>query len=122
MGWASWGADFPDAANFFDPMLLSSSVGDQSENMAFFQSPTLDGIVARMQQTPDGPARATLVLEAERLVADEAPWIPTHLARTLEVWQPRLHGYRPSALCPLDFTDVWIDEAVTPRRDEGGGP
>lgn len=111
MGWTSWGADFPDAANFFDPMLLSSSVGDQSENVAFFQSPALDALVGEMQQTADGPERAALVIAAERLVAAEAPWIPTHLARTLEVWQPRLRGYTPSALSPLDFTRAWLSDA-----------
>lgn len=114
MGWASWGADFPDAANFFDPMLLSSSIGDQSENLSFFASPALDDVVARMTQTPDGPNRARLVLEAERIVADEAPWIPTHLARTLEVWQPRLRGYVPSALGPLDFSRAWLAGGATP--------
>ncbi len=104
MGWASWGADFPDPSNFFDPMLVSRSIGDESENLPFFANPSLDALIASSDLLEPGAERTALFADAERIVASEAPWIPTFGTANLEVWQPRLVGYAPNPLVPLDFT------------------
>lgn len=108
MGWAAWAADFPDPSNFFDPMLTSRSIGDTSENLSFFSNAELDRIVAEAERETREAERLSLFARAERIVADEAPWIPTHASRALEVWQPRLRGYVPNALSPLDFSATWL--------------
>jgi hypothetical protein len=38
--------------------------------------------------------------------------VPTNSSRTLEVWQPYLKGYAPSAFSPQDFRSVWIDDGA----------
>jgi ABC-type transport system substrate-binding protein/ABC-type dipeptide/oligopeptide/nickel transport system permease subunit len=106
MGWASWGADFPDPSNFFKPMLVSGSIGDQSENLAFFSNAELDQLIERSELLQPGVERTQLFADAERIVANEAAWIPTVGGANLEVWQPRLVGYVPNPLAPLDFTHV----------------
>jgi len=108
MGWASWGADFPDPSNFFDPMLSSAEIGDETQNYAFFANAELDALIKKSDTLVPGAERTQLFADAERIVADEAPWIPTHGQRNLEVWQPRVLGYEPNPLVPLDFTGVWL--------------
>jgi ABC-type dipeptide/oligopeptide/nickel transport system permease subunit/ABC-type transport system substrate-binding protein len=114
MGVTGWNADFPDAANFFEPTLGSSAIADEgSQNVAFFSSPELDAVLARGRRELDPTKRAAIYAEAEAIVAREAPWVPTYTTRVLELWRPRVRGYAPHPLLPEDFRDVWLDDAPT---------
>ncbi len=117
MGWAAWAADFPDPASFFDPMLSSRSIGETSANFAFFANAELDSVIDASESTTDEVARMALFARAEQIVADEAAWIPTHSARALEVWLPRLKGYAPNPLAPLDFSRTWLAGTSLPRSE-----
>lgn len=108
MGWAGWAADFPDWQTFFDGPLSKSGVADTgSVNVSFFVSEELERVLSTARTTTDARRRAELYEQAERIVRDEAPWIPTHVAETLEVWQPWVRGYREAA--PLRLDEVWVD-------------
>ncbi len=110
MGRSGWSADYPDPGNFFEPLLSTASIQDEgSDNVSFFSSPELDGILSRAHGEPDRGRRDALYLRAEEIVRDEAPWIPTHGTRTYELWQPHVHGYPPHPVLQQRFAGVWLD-------------
>jgi ABC-type dipeptide/oligopeptide/nickel transport system permease subunit/ABC-type transport system substrate-binding protein len=111
MGAVGWNADFPDPSNFFEPTLSSSAIQDEgSQNAAFFASPALDALLQRAHEEQDRGARFALYAEAERVVRDLAPWVPTYSPRVYEVFQPYVRGYEPEPLRPQRFAEVWLDE------------
>jgi len=113
MGRAGWSADYPDPGNFFEPTLSTAAIQDEgSDNVSFFSSPELDGVLARAHGEPDRARRDALYLRAEEIIRDEAPWIPTHGTRTYELWQPYVHGYAPHPVLRQRFADVWIDRGA----------
>lgn len=108
MGWAGWQADYPDPLTFFDPNLVSWSVGDVTQNYSFFVNDELDRTVKAARRETDHDRRAALFSEAEAIVAAEAPWIPTTTPSTIEVRQPWLRGYAPTSLSSMDFTNAFL--------------
>lgn len=121
MGRGGWAADFPDPADFFEPILASAAIQDEgSDNRSFFSSGELDALLARAHGEPDAARRDALYLRAEEIVRDEAPWIPTYGTRTFELWQPYVHGYPPHPVIRQRFADVWLDRGG-PRLALGAG-
>lgn len=110
MGRAGWGADFPDASNFFEPTLSTEAIQDEgSMNVAFFSHAELDAILARAHAETDQDRRFADYQRAEEIIRDEAPWIPTFGTRTFELWQPRVHGFVAQAVVHGRLNDVWLD-------------
>jgi ABC-type transport system substrate-binding protein/ABC-type dipeptide/oligopeptide/nickel transport system permease subunit len=110
MGWCGWNADFPDPANFFEPNLSSSAIAEESsQNAAFFANATFDALLARAHREIDPAQRRAEYAEAEAIVRDEAPWAPTYVSRSFELWQPYVRGYAPHPILPAHFNDVWFD-------------
>lgn len=113
MGLFGWYADFPDASNFFEPTLSSASIMDEgSQNYAFFSNAELDRVLEKAHQESDVQRRFGLYEQAEAIVRDEAPWVPSYGVRTFEIWQPYVRGYTPHPFIPQHFHDVWLDPAA----------
>jgi ABC-type transport system substrate-binding protein len=113
MGSAGWNADFPDPSNFFEPTLSSAAIQDDgSQNYAFFSNRRFDAVLARARAERDRGRRLAAYAEAERIVRDEAPWVPVYYGRSFEIWQPYLRGYEPHPVIGLRFADAWLDEAA----------
>ncbi len=108
MGWAGWQADYPDPITFFDPNLVSSAIGEVSQNYSCFRSAELDEQIERARRETDPGRRALAFARAEEIVIDEAPWIPTTSPRTVELSQPWLFGYEPNPVVALDFTRTFL--------------
>lgn len=106
MGWAGWGADFPDPLSFFEPTLTSSAIGKVSQNYAFFRDPHFDAVVLDARNEPDPRTRNALFVELEHIVRDQAPWVPTHAETTYAVVQPYVVGLVERAGSELDFRTV----------------
>jgi ABC-type transport system substrate-binding protein len=120
MGWCGWSADFPDPSNFFEPNLASSAIADQhAQNFAFFANPALDAILARAHAERVHERRMADYAEAEAIVRDEAPWAPTYVSRSFEVWQPYVRGYAPHPIVPERLNDVWLDRPAQLARGRG---
>lgn len=110
MGWTGWSADFPDPSNFFEPTLSSRAVQDDgSQNLAYFANEELDRVLADAHRERDRDRRMALYQRAEEIIRDLAPWVPTTVSRTLEVWQPYVRGYAVHPILPPQLQDVWID-------------
>jgi ABC-type dipeptide/oligopeptide/nickel transport system permease subunit/ABC-type transport system substrate-binding protein len=106
MGWRGWGADYPDPATFFEPLLMSASIQPEgSQNTSFFADDELDRVVAAARHEADAAARAALYERAETIVRDEAPLVPVYTTRALHLVQPWVRGYAPH---PLTLRLRWI--------------
>ena len=81
--WAStgWGADFPTASNFFRPVLSCRSFNQNpasTGNLAEFCDPHADELADQAQaaQQTDPAAARKLWASIDRIVTDQAPWVP----------------------------------------------
>ena len=110
MTFAGWNMDFPDPANFYEPLLHSKSISDErSQNRAFYSNPELDAILDEARAETDRDRRAELYRQAAQIVVDDAPWAFTFSDVRMEVWQPYVKGYRPHPVWSQDYRDAWLD-------------
>ena len=59
MGYAGWSIDFPDASDFFEPILSTEAILDEdSQNMAFYSNPEFDQVLKKAHHELDRAARA----------------------------------------------------------------
>jgi ABC-type transport system substrate-binding protein len=106
-------ADAPDsigALSRYD----SRQIGGQ--NMARFKLAEFDALYDRAQALPDGPERAALFAQAQKLALVYMPYKYTLNRLSTDMTQPWLIGYRH----PVFWTDWWqyvdIDTAERDRR------
>jgi len=69
-----WNADFPDADNFYYPLLHGNSIGDM--NGSFFDDPAFNEAVRKSQSELDPAKRKELLLAAHGRLRDEIPVLP----------------------------------------------
>ncbi|MFM7321021.1 MAG: ABC transporter substrate-binding protein, partial [Armatimonadota bacterium] len=81
-----WMADYPDPQNFLSLLLMSGS----SENRSGYANPAFDALCRQADGLLDMKARLPLYRKAERLVVDDAPWIPLYYQRDVELVKPRV--------------------------------
>ena len=123
MGACAWGADFPDPASMFEPTLSAAAIADEgSGNVAFFANSELDAALARGRSELDPVARMVHYQTAESIVRDEAPWVPTHTSKIVEVRHPYVRGYAPHALLGPRLEDVWLDRSSARATRASLGP
>jgi len=116
MGVVGWNADYPDASDFFEPILSTSAIQpENSQNAAFFSNKELDALLVKARDSQDQAARLGMYRHAEQIVADQAPWATTHSYRYFELWQPYVHGYRPNPILQQDVRNMWFDTAERKR-------
>jgi ABC-type transport system substrate-binding protein len=118
-----WTEDYPDPANFLEPLFASKSMSDEdTNNFAFYSNPTLDAVLARAHGEANSAVRTRLYAEAERIVCDDAPWAFEYAVRLYPVHQPYVRGYRTHALWMDDAVPVWLDRADAEQAARSRGP
>jgi oligopeptide transport system substrate-binding protein len=111
----SWGADYPDAENFFQSLYGPNAV-DGGGNYARFRNARFDALYEAARRLPPGLERNKLYAEMKRLIAVYVPWIPqTHRYRN-EVWQPWVVGYMKHPILSQPWRYIDIDESKRPAR------
>jgi len=80
-GLNSWGADFPTASDFFLPVLSCRSFyrdPTNTQNYAGFCDPRADQLASQAQaaQLTDPATARRLWAQVDRIVTDQAPWVP----------------------------------------------
>ncbi len=103
----AWGADYPDAENFFQ-----SLYGKNDElNYARFRNAKFDALYEQARKLPPSDERNKLYGEMKRIIAVYVPWMPqTHRLRN-EVWQPWLIGYTKHPILSQVWMHLDIDES-----------
>jgi len=90
LGITGWAPNIPSSSEFFLPVLTCRSFYQNPAstwNLAEFCDPHADQLVseARAAQQTDPAAARTLWAQADRVVTDQAPWVPI-LNRSLGIW------------------------------------
>lgn len=102
----SWGADYPDADNFFQ-LLYGPNVGQSNE--ANFQLPAFDSLYEKAKKMPDSPERTKIYQEMTKLVLVYAPWkLGTHRIAT-SLQHDWVKGYRSHPITRATWKYIDID-------------
>ena len=91
-----WYPDFPDAGNFFIPVLHGKGVRDtgKSPNAAHYRNAPVDELLSRAAATPLGPEREKLFRKAEDLILEDLPWIPLYFETETRYFRDGVTGVR----------------------------
>ena len=116
-GGMAWIADFPDASNFYGPILGCAGAGEGGWNWSKFCDESLDAKAIAADSMFD-PAKS-----AERLqlwsdvytgVMEQAPWVPVFNEERYTMKSPRMGGedalYVDPVSIPVNYDYVWVKE------------
>jgi len=120
-----WGAylkkylDAPDMAEMSwnpsigDPdhvtyMLLSSDRFPPAFNAGFFQNARVDELLRKGRTTVGDAERAAIYKEAQRIIADEAPWIFVDHGRQIIIHRKRVQDFKLHPNFDLVLSQVWL--------------
>lgn len=103
-----WGTDFPDASNV---MLLFKGENAGKQNRTWFNHPQVNKLIAEGDSTLDPQRRASLYLEAQKIIREEAPWIFEFYGNSDALRSPQLKADIPLFFgIPMEyrnFDEVW---------------
>ena len=90
LGITGWAPNIPSSSEFFLPVLTCRSFYQDptsTANLAEFCDPHADQLIreARAAQQTDPAAARRLWAQADRVVTDQAPWVPV-FNRSLGIW------------------------------------
>ncbi|MCL4460002.1 MAG: peptide ABC transporter substrate-binding protein [Chloroflexi bacterium] len=72
MFYLGWMADYPDPQDFLDILFRSDSGSNHSD----YSNSKVDDILKRAGAEPDNEKRTRLYQEAEKIIINDAPWVP----------------------------------------------
>jgi oligopeptide transport system substrate-binding protein len=90
---AGWSGDYPDAQNFVDILFHSGS----PQNHMGYSNAKVDKLLEQARVEADGAKRMTLYRQAERLIVDDAPWIPLTYGMAHVLVKPYVKGFEGNA-------------------------
>ncbi len=91
-----WAMDYPDAENCLQ--LLSTKNHAPGPNATFYSNPKFDQLFERVKLLEEGPEKRKLMVEMEKLVHDDLPWVMQYYARSYTLYHDYLKNYRHSDL------------------------
>lgn len=100
-----WSGDNGDPDNFLSPLFSCASL-KSGINFSRFCDPTLDGLITSAKTTADVPHRTALYMQAQKIIHDQALWIPLAYPTVFALTQSNVSGYHVSAFGRQDFSDV----------------
>ncbi len=106
-----WIDDYPDAQDFGENLLASSSIYD----IGNFKNARYDSLIAQADVTPNGPDRVKLYLEAQKIAIDNVAFIMVGQQYGQYRWKANLHGfYAPSSfIIPQPVNEDWTNASVS---------
>ena len=115
LGLTGWAPDIPTPSDFFLPVLTCRSFYQDpasTANLAEFCDPHVDQLASQAQaaQQTDPAAARKLWASIDRIVTDQAPWVPVfNSVRRLVFVSARVGNYQesPSYAGPL-LDQIWI--------------
>lgn len=86
---SGWIADYPDPQNFLDIQFYSKS----QQNHMGYSNPQVDQLLEQARTASSSEERYNLYHQAERLILNDAPWIPLTYGVDYSLVKPYVHGY-----------------------------
>ncbi|MBA2718957.1 MAG: ABC transporter substrate-binding protein [Chloroflexi bacterium] len=107
---ASWGSDFPDPSGNLRPNFASENIVAGGANSSAYENAKVDELLAKQNTLVDKAERAKLLIEAQKLIAEDAPVIVTAYPGWPLAVNKRLAGYSVSSLWYWAslFKDVYV--------------
>jgi dipeptide transport system substrate-binding protein len=105
MGWAG---DNGDPDNYLTPLFSCNGV-KSGINFARYCDPKLDKLIADGRATADQAARAKDYEAAQKIIHDEALWIPLGYPTASAITRNSVKGYKVSAFGRQHFADVSVE-------------
>jgi peptide/nickel transport system substrate-binding protein len=92
-----WGSDFPDAAGNLIPLFLSKNFPPQN-NHSYFKNDQVDKLLDQSEAELDEEKRHQMLIDAQKIISDEQPWIFFEHYKWFMPMNKRLTGYTLTAL------------------------
>ncbi|MES2819148.1 MAG: ABC transporter substrate-binding protein [Pseudomonadota bacterium] len=106
MGWAG---DNGDPDNFLTPQFSCAAV-QSGTNFARYCDPKLDGLIGAAKTTAQQGERSRLYHEAQRLIQEQALWLPLAHPTATALIRRNVQGYAASPFGRQDFSRVSLGE------------
>jgi YVTN family beta-propeller protein len=105
IGFTSWGADYPTPSDYFFPVLSCST-----PNQAEYCSPPADKLAREAQQAQltDPAAARKLWEQVDRIVTNQAPWVPIFNESPTVFVSSRVGNYQESAFYGPLLDQIWV--------------
>ena len=111
MGPGVFAADFPTASDFFGPTFTCQSFyADPANtlNVAEYCNPRVDTLASKAQALTDPAAARKLWARVDRIVTDQAPWVPLENAAPTVFVSSRAGNYQDSAGYGPLLDQTWV--------------
>lgn len=86
-----WILDYPDPENVLDLLFHSRSL----QNNTSYNNPDVDRLLEQARVEQDSSTRFDLYQQAQRLIIDDAVWVPLFFGQSNQVVKPYVQGYLP---------------------------
>jgi oligopeptide transport system substrate-binding protein len=100
-----WSADYLDPQDFLSLLLTTTG----SENHTGYSNPKVDALCKQADAESDQKKRLELYAEAEKIVVDDAPWVPLYYQVDLELMRPNVKGIRDGLMGHLPHTTTTVN-------------
>ena len=114
-GLNGWGADFPTASEFFFPVLSCRSYyqdlnASDTSNYAGFCDPHADQLASQAQaaQLTDPATARSLWAQVDRIVTDQAPWVPILSFGSTTFVSARIGNFQESPISGPLYDQMWV--------------
>jgi YVTN family beta-propeller protein len=109
----AWLADFPTASDYFLPVLTCRSLSDDPAgtlNIAEYCSPRVDKLASKAQtaQLTDPAAARRLWARVDRIVTNQAPWVPISNTSPTIFASARVGNYQESPYYGPLLDQIWV--------------
>ncbi|MFP3390522.1 ABC transporter substrate-binding protein [Brevibacillus sp. SIMBA_040] len=94
--------------NILAILLHSNQIGGL--NFSRVNNKELDSLLEKGSITTDSDERQKIYAAIQKLVVDEAYWVPLYSAKTFQVINNRIQGVKPNPLAILTIQDMWVNE------------
>lgn len=109
IAWANIVAGYPDPDAMFYPLFHSDNIGSGG-NYARYSNPEVDELLDQARASTDGAERAELYQQIDALILEDLPYAYLTHNIYVDICQPYVKNYCPSALDVSMYHRVWLDK------------
>jgi peptide/nickel transport system substrate-binding protein len=106
----SWIGDNGDPDNHLYILLSGEQWPPAGYNMGFYKNDKLDPILREARTTLDRAKRTELYQQAQKLIAEDPPWIIIDHETQIVVMDQKIKNFKLHPTGPFRFENVWIEE------------
>lgn len=103
----NWGSDFPDPSGNLHPLFHSDNTGDGGANYANYKNAEVDKLLAEQNKLTDDEKRADLMIQAQKIIAEDSPWITLSHQKQMMAMTNDVEGYH---VTPLWYWDGFLKD------------